>query len=1464
MIGALLSDDNDNDELPFSDPTIDPTMSKIRETLRSMAPSLSTKRQLIDGTKIVLDIAKESADAFPPLKSCLGGITALIKHYEESKDVQEKLEDLIPWLTKLEDCVTKGSAGGSPEEAERRKELTRSLEDIEKQSQELLGKGRATRILDKAQDIGTVVKLVEQLRRAILLYQLSQQQSIDNQVTKLAISLHDLLKLRETAPGVKGQIESTLARLGRFNPGGSDIEDEAESKRRVVLLGALEEIKDKLRLISERSNAAGYRENDADVQAVCELAQRARDSVMEYQLAQQNTIYELNRKMIDSDEWAVLNSCRRAHGAGYQHGDRNGCLKGTRESVLNEIERWAGGLDTSPVFWLNGLAGTGKSAIAQTVAEHVFADGRLGASFFCSRGVEDRNDLHLIFPTLAFQLAQKYPAFRSSLIPLLRSNADVVHESLLSQMQRLIVEPLLSAKVPTVIVIDALDECKDEDPESAILLILGQLVSKIPKVKFFITSRPETHIMSGFRGPLLKNATDVFILHQVERSTVDNDIRLFFKHELSKLAHQRRTSRGWPTDDQVDSLCRRAAGFFVYAVATVKFLHHRFRRPSDRLEVIMASPEITVHEGQTGLKVYNSLDSLYASVLWTAFSENNADDDALARSVLSAVILVTNPLSPSAIADLMGFESDVVLSLLESVQSLLVLDEDTDQPTRPFHKSFPDFITDPSRCSDTRFYISPDLHADLVLRCLGLMDGSLKKNMFSIPDYALNSDVEGLRSHGETTLGGALVYACRSWYNHLVTMEHLISDVLSALRRFLETNFLFWLEVLSVLGVVGDAARALTATLKWLNEPQIKVSVDLKPLFDTAKDCLRFVTECFEVISESAPHIYHSALPLAPASSIIWKLYSQQISSVARVVTGIPPSWDSCTAIAEITFDGLNATWSPCGQYIATTPGRDIEVRDSTTLEISYVLKFPGRNERRLDSLVFSPNGLLMIAAYDMLALRREEYRRVVVWDIQTGVVIKELNITLLQFALEEDCGYQMNKRNELARMVHISLGNIKPCTRVPHEDQRVPRYWQLGSHWIHGESLYFVTHSLYPNSEISIREFQPTSTPSPPDFKLTPTLSHPVIQLFQVPQHAGEFSFSPASFHASFVTPKEVIIVDVCDLLANALLYTRTIDPHYRNSPGIFSPDGRLFACRTLSNDISVWKNTPTGYIPWSTVRARLSLRGFSFSPISTSILAWGLGGIQLLCPDNGVSLSTSLTPDMMEPGLRDHLVTSSTDGKWIAITRKLGCIVTILDALSGIPQYSINMGPEIQSIRLVDNTLLVLARNRLARWDLETGCAREVIGYALYGLFEADETRALVLYDVKSSQISHCSAPYLFQSIGDIRFSLCGSKLGLSCSGARGKNTRFMQVEIKGGEFGGAHHWIRSRWQLLALLPSYDGFHIGCGGRWVEDSKGRKVFWLPLNLKVQDVDDVVWEGNCLAFVNGDHKEPIIIQFKP
>ena len=512
----------------------------------------------------------------------------------------------------------------------------------------------------------------------------------------------------------------------------------------------------------------------------------------------------------------MLDRCRRAQGAGYQHGDRQGCLKGTRESILDDIEVWTKDFDKPRVYWLNGLAGTGKSTIAQTVAERVCADGRLGASFFCSRDFSDRSNLHFIFPTLAVQLARRYTGFRSVFIPLAQSDPDIAHESLHNQMKKLIVEPLEKSAISTVIVIDALDECKDEEPASAILSVLGQFVSQIPQVKFFITGRPEPRIREGFRLHLPAEITDVFVLQSVEPSLVNNDIRWFLKHAFLEIARRRSGLGGWPTEEQLGRLCERAAGLFVYAVATVKFVDHKNGNPKRQLDRLLQSPDSS-REGKTKFKANTTLDSLYTSILQEAFDDDDLEHDFMARSVLGAVILATNPPSPSAIATLLGFDIEDVLPLLSSAGSLL-LQEDIGSPVWPFHKSFPDFIIDPTRCINKRFHVSPPSHhQELLLGCLGLMDRTLEKNMCKLPDAVKNSEVEDLDERIERYLDPALRYACKSWHKHLVNESVVRTPaVTSILHRFLKEKFLFWLEVLSILGAAREAVDALEVAVRWL------------------------------------------------------------------------------------------------------------------------------------------------------------------------------------------------------------------------------------------------------------------------------------------------------------------------------------------------------------------------------------------------------------------------------------------------------------------------------------------------------------------------------------------------------------------------------------------------------------------------------------------------------------------------
>ena len=387
--------------------------------------------------------------------------------------------------------------------------------------------------------------------------------------------------------------------------------------------------------------------------------------------------FVVTRKQGDADR-RLLKEMHHTDDAGHSSGSRQGCLKGTRADVLLQLERWLKDEQDHRVFWLNGLAGTGKSTIAQTFAEISFADGKLGASFFCSRDFEDRNNLQAIFPTLAFQLAYRYFPFREKLLRVLKAKPGVGRETLCSQMERIIVGPLKAARIRTLIIIDALDECKDEEPASAILSVLSRYVDEIPNVKFFITGRPEPRIRSGFRLKSLRPITEVLRLHDVKRSSVDGDIKLFFKTQLANITKTRSDcdfAQDWPNPSYINVLCEKAAGFFIYASTVIKFVAFKHRTPTEQLDRIISLPQSTAHEGRSGI------DLLYIQVLEQVVDEVDADTEEIYsrfKTVVGAVLLVLNPLSTAALSDLLGMSG--ISTTLCSLHSLLLVPDSTEDP----------------------------------------------------------------------------------------------------------------------------------------------------------------------------------------------------------------------------------------------------------------------------------------------------------------------------------------------------------------------------------------------------------------------------------------------------------------------------------------------------------------------------------------------------------------------------------------------------------------------------------------------------------------------------------------------------------------------------------------------------------------------------------------------------------------
>ena len=522
-------------------------------------------------------------------------------------------------------------------------------------------------------------------------------------------------------------------------------------------------------------------------------------------------------------ELGLLNGMHHTVEAGHRTGDRQGCLRGTRKDVLLQLEDWLEDEQGQRVFWLNGLAGTGKSTIAQTFSEITFAEGKLGASFFCSRDFEDRSNIRAILPTLAFQLAYRYPRFREQLLQVLRANPGIGRESLCSQMEKVIVSPLKAARIPTLIVIDALDECKDEEPASAILSVLSRYVDEIPKVKFFITGRPEPPIRSGFRLESLRPITEVLRLHEVERSSVDDDIKLFFRTRLSNIAKNRSDcdlTQDWPSSSNIDILCDKAAGFFIYASTVVKFVMSKTRTPAEQLDRIISLPQSTAHEGRF------RIDLLYIQILEQAVDDVDADDKEVHsrfRTVVGMVLLAFNPLSVRALSELLGVSS--ISATLRSLHSLLLVpgSDRTEHPVRIFHKSFPDFLTDPGRCMDQRFFIEPSVHhREILFSCLRVMKEGLKKNICQLDNFVLLEEVKDLSTRKAAYIGDALEYACQFWTDHLTgtitratSTSHDIKEVHKRINEFFTTSLLFWMEVLSLTRNLNFGVYAMSKVEEW-------------------------------------------------------------------------------------------------------------------------------------------------------------------------------------------------------------------------------------------------------------------------------------------------------------------------------------------------------------------------------------------------------------------------------------------------------------------------------------------------------------------------------------------------------------------------------------------------------------------------------------------------------------------------
>ncbi|KAF3011628.1 hypothetical protein E8E14_000831 [Neopestalotiopsis sp. 37M] len=446
--------------------------------------------------------------------------------------------------------------------------------------------------------------------------------------------------------------------------------------------------------------------------------------------------------LLDIDQRAILEKLPVADGAAYDsHANEHSpqCLPNTRVEVLHEITQWAEDPSTQPVFWLNGMAGTGKSTISRTLASVHDKKGGLGASFFFKRGEGDRGEMSKLLTTIASQMVQQIPSMAEYVQQALGKNETICFKALREQFSTLIKEPISQVEsrdgtqATRLIIIDALDECdRYED-----ITTLIELLASTPKpgniqLKFFLTSRPEVPTRLGFNA--IHGSYHNRILHEVAEPVIEHDVTAYFKHELSKIRDKfnkivlgdgRLLPAEWPTEVEITILVEMAVPLFIFAATVCRFINDtRVGRPDRLLERVL--------HYRTKSQV-SKLDATYLPVLTQMVDGLNSSELDIVtkrfRQVVGSIVTLANPLPTSSLAHLLDISVETIDEALWTLHSVLFIPKSREQPLRILHLSFRDFLVNPERCEDPFWINEKDTHRELAINCLRVLKKFLKTDL---------------------------------------------------------------------------------------------------------------------------------------------------------------------------------------------------------------------------------------------------------------------------------------------------------------------------------------------------------------------------------------------------------------------------------------------------------------------------------------------------------------------------------------------------------------------------------------------------------------------------------------------------------------------------------------------------------------------------------------------------------------
>jgi hypothetical protein len=490
-----------------------------------------------------------------------------------------------------------------------------------------------------------------------------------------------------------------------------------------------------------------------------------------------------------------------------------GCLPGTRKQLLNEIMDWFSD-DGPSVYWLRGLAGTGKTAIARSVADLAEQQGLLGGSFFFSRTDTARQRPGAVLPTLAYQLAKWRSALRQPLCDAINSDREIADSMMQKQVECLFVQALSHTGSPVpraLLVVDALDECNTIGGYEGgqLVPLLVECLGRVPfSLKVFITSRDEPSIRRMFESLPVQHVHQAALHVVVKEEMVDADIELYLYDRLCSIPNAPQGPE-WPPPAAITELTRRAKGLFVYAVTLTGYIQSDSVGDSPKAlleEVLSMSPANAQYH-------YQDLDALYLKVLErpTAGGKNTAHLRQRIRDAAASVVLAQEPLSWSALSTLI----DLPMSTLKVLSSVIL--EFSDGKIRPFHASFRDFIINSERCTDPAYHVNAaDHHERLSRRCFTVMNKALCYDICNLSQPGTpNNELPDLESVLQGVVPAELRYACMHWATHLSQARSSVDGLRNDLTKFCKEHLLHWFEVMSLISRLSSCDEILAASLTW-------------------------------------------------------------------------------------------------------------------------------------------------------------------------------------------------------------------------------------------------------------------------------------------------------------------------------------------------------------------------------------------------------------------------------------------------------------------------------------------------------------------------------------------------------------------------------------------------------------------------------------------------------------------------